>query len=162
MSKLGISVPHTLTETNMEDLISIATSLLSRKRNPPFLQNIITRDEKWVFYEIKSNFFTLAAVVSIPLYGCANWTPTKRIEKKLDSICTRVLQAILNKSWKQQPTKQMVYGHLPPISTTIKVRRTRHAGHCWRVKDDPINDVLQLIPAHGCASVGRPARTYLR
>ncbi len=24
------------------------------------------------------------------------------------------------------------YGHLPPITKTIQVRRTRHAGHCWR------------------------------
>ncbi len=45
------------------------------------------------------------------------------------------LQAILNKSWKQHPTKQQIYGHLPPISQTIQVRRTRHAEHCWRSKD---------------------------
>ena len=33
--------------------------------------------------------------------------------------CTRSQCAILNKSWKQQPTKQQQFGHLPPISQTI-------------------------------------------
>ena len=43
-----------------------------------------------------------------------------------------MLRAILNKSWRQHPTRHQLYGHLPPITKTIQVRRTRHAGHCWR------------------------------
>ena len=27
-----------------------------------------------------------------------------------------MLHAVLNKSWKQHPTKQQLYSHLPPIS----------------------------------------------
>ena len=56
------------------------------------------------------------------LYGCTRWTLTKRIEKKLDSNYTRMLRAILNKSWGQHPAKKQLYGHLPPITKTIKVR----------------------------------------
>ena len=63
--------------------------------------------------KMKRTFFQ-AAVVSIPLYGCTTWTLTKRMEKKLDSNYTRMLRAILNKSWRQHPTKQQLYGHLPP------------------------------------------------
>ena len=37
-----------------------------------------------------------------------------------------------------------------------------HAGHCWRSKDELISDVLLWTPTHGCASVGRPARTYIQ
>ena len=48
--------------------------------------------------------FLQAAVVSILLYGCTTWTLTKRLEKKLDSNYTRMLRAILNKSWRQHPT----------------------------------------------------------
>ena len=48
--------------------------------------------------KIKRNFFQ-AVVVSILLYGCTIWMLTKRIEKKLDGNCTRMLWAILNKSW---------------------------------------------------------------
>ena len=42
-------------------------------------------------------------------------TLTKRIEKKLDENYTRILRAVLNKSWKQHPRKQPLYGHLPLI-----------------------------------------------
>ena len=79
--------------------------------------------------KMKRSFFQ-AATVSILLYGCTTWTITKRLEKKLDGNYTRMLRAIFNKSWRQHPTKPQLYGHLPPITKTIKVRRTRHAGHC--------------------------------
>ena len=89
--------------------------------------------------EIKRSFFFQAAVVSILLYRCTTYTLTKRMEKKLDGNYTRMLWAILNKSWKQQPTKQQLYGRLPPITKTIKVKRTRHTGHCRRRKDELIS-----------------------
>ena len=68
---------------------------------------------------IKSSFFQVA-VVSILLYGRTTWTLTKCMEKKLDSNCTKMLQAVLNKSWRQHLTKQQLHGHLPPITKTIK------------------------------------------
>ena len=86
--------------------------------------------------------FFQAAVVSILLYGITTWTLTKRLEKKLDGNYTRMLRAILNKSWRQHPTRHQLYGHLPPITKTIQARRTRHAGHCWRSRDELISDVL--------------------
>ena len=90
--------------------------------------------------KIKRSFFQVA-VVSILLYGCTTWTLTKRLKKKkLDSNYTRILRAILNKSWWQHPTRHQLYGHLPPITKTIQARRTRHAGHCWRSKDELIMD----------------------
>ena len=93
---------------------------------------------------------------------CTTWTLTKRLEKKLDGNYTRMLRAILNKSWWQHPTRHQLYGHLPPITKTIQVRRTRHAGHCWRSKDELISDVLLWTPTHGRAKAGRPARTYIQ
>ena len=84
------------------------------------------------------------------------------MEKKLDSNYTRMLQAILNKSWRQNPTKQQLYGHLSPILIIIQIRWIRYAGHCWRSKDELISDVLLWTPSHRWARVGRPARTYLQ
>ena len=110
---------------------------------------------------MKRSFFQ-AAVTSILLYGCTTWTLTKRLEKKLDGNYTRMLRAILNKSWRQHPTRHQLYGHLPPITKTIQARRTRHAGHCWRSRDELIRDVLLWIPTHGRAKAGRPARTYIQ
>ena len=69
-----------------------------------------------------------------------------------------MLRAILNKSWRQRLTGHQLYGHLPPITKTIQVRRARHAGHCWRSKDELISDVLLWTPA----KAGRPARTYIQ
>ena len=111
--------------------------------------------------KMKRSFFQ-AAVVSILLYGCTTWTLTKRLERRLDGNYTRMLRAVLNKSWRQHPTRLQLYGHLPPITKTIQVRRTRHAGHCWRSKDELISDVLLWTPTHGCARVGQPARTYIQ
>ena len=73
-----------------------------------------------------------------------------------------MLRAILNKSWQQHPTRHQLYDHLPLITKTIQVRRTRHAGHCWRSRDELIRDVLLWIPTHGRAKAGRPARTYIQ
>ena len=95
---------------------------------------------------MKRSFFQ-AAIVSILLYECTTWTLTKRLEKKLIGNYTRMLRAILNKSWRQHPTRHQLYGHLPPITKPIQVRRTRHAGHCWRSKDELISDVLLLSMA---------------
>ena len=111
--------------------------------------------------KIKHRFFQ-AAVVSILLYGCTTWTLTKCVKKKLDSNYTRMLGAILNKSWRQYPTKQQLYGLLSPITKTILVRWTRHVGHCWRSKGELRSDVLLLTPSHRQAKIEWPARTYLR
>ena len=111
--------------------------------------------------KMKRSFFQ-AAVVLILLYRCITWTLTKRMEKKLDGNYTRMLQAILYKSWRLHSTKQQLYGRLPPITKTIQVRRTRHAEHCWRSRDELIKDVVLWSPSHGRAKAGRPARTYIQ
>ena len=79
---------------------------------------------KWksdLFDKIKRNFFQ-AADVSI-----LQWMLTKRLNKKFDGNCTRMIRAILNKSWKQHPTKQQLYGYLPPSIKTIQIRWEIHA-----------------------------------
>ena len=111
--------------------------------------------------KMKRSFFQ-AGVVSILPYGCTTWTLTKRLEKKLDGNYTIMLRAILNKSWRQHRTRHQLYGHLPPIPKTIQARRTRHAGHCWRSRDELISDVLLLTPTYGRPKAGRPARTYIQ
>ena len=80
----------------------------------------------------------------------------------LDGNYTRMLRAILNKSWRQHPTRHQLFGHQPLITKTIQVRRTRHAGHCWRSRDELISYILLWTPTHGRAKAGRPARTYIQ
>ena len=111
--------------------------------------------------KMKRSFFQ-AVVVSILLYGSTTWTLTKRIEKKLDGNYTRILRAILSESWRKHPTKQQLYGRLPSIMKTIKIRRTRLAGHCWRSRDELISDVFLWTPSYGRAKAGRTARIYIQ
>ena len=111
--------------------------------------------------KMKCSFFQ-AVVISILLYGCTTWIPLTKWLEKLDGNYTRMLRAILNKSWRQHPKRHQLYGHLPLIAKTIQVRRTRHAGHCWRSRDELISDVLLWTLTYGQAKAGRPARTYIQ
>ena len=115
----------------------------------------------YIYVYMKRSCFQ-AAVVLILLYGCTTWTLTKWLKKKLDGNYTRMLRAILNKSWRQHLRRHQLYGHLPTVKKTIQVRRTRHAGHCWRSKDELISDVLLWTPTYGQAKAGRLARTYIQ
>ena len=105
--------------------------------------------------KMKRSFFQ-APVVYILLHGCTTWTLTLRLKKKLDDNYTRMLRAILNRSWRQHPKRHQLYGHLPPIMKHIQIRRTRHAGKCWRSRDELIDDVLLWTPTYDRAKAGRP------
>ena len=77
--------------------------------------------------KIKWGFFQAVAKLGL-LYGYTTGTLMKIMEKKLDGSNTRMLCAVLNKSWKQNITKNELYNHLLPILQTIQVRWTRHVG----------------------------------
>ena len=98
------------------------------------MEIILTRKNKEQFFQ--------SAVVSVLQYGCTTGTLAKHIERKLDGNYIRMLRAVLNKSWRQNPTKQQLYGHLPSISKTFQIRRVRHAEHCWGCKGKLISDVI--------------------
>ena len=127
---LGSSVSSTETDINMR-LVKAWTAIDSL--------SVLWKSD--LTDKIKYSFFQ-AAVVLILLYGCTSWVLMKRMEKNLDGNYRRMLWAILNKSWKQHPTKQLLYGHLSPITKTIQVRWTRHAGYCWISRDELISNIL--------------------
>ena len=111
--------------------------------------------------KMKRSFFQ-AAIVSILLYGCTTLTLNKRLEEMLHSNYTKMLQNILNRSSRLHPAKQQLYSHLPPITKTIQIRGTRHAGHCWRSRDELISDIILWTTSYGRAKAGRPAQTYIQ
>ena len=80
----------------------------------------------------------------------------KMPRKKLGGNNTRTVDAVMNKSWKQHPTKQQVYGYLPPISQTTQARL---AGHQRERKDKTLSS--SIIPTHWPTSVDPPAKTYI-
>ena len=77
----------------------------------------------------------------------------KYLEKKLDESYTKILCAVLNKSWNHHAIKQQLYSYLPPISQTIQAR---HAGCCQRSKDK-----LKVRFSNGPTSVDQPAKSYI-
>ena len=87
----------------------------------------------------------------------ADKTRREKARWKLHKNATSYIEQTLEAT----PTKQQLYSHLPPIFKTVQIRRTRHAKYCLRSKDQLIRDVLLWTYSHGCASVDRPARTYL-
>ena len=97
---LGSSVSST--EKDIDTRITMARTAINRL-------SVIWKSD--LTDKMKRSFFQ-AAIVSILLYGCTGWTLTKRLDKKLDGNYTRMLRAILNRSWRQHPTKQQLFGHL--------------------------------------------------
>ena len=125
----------------------------------------IDHTEVWLVRWNKTEFLP-SPVVSILPYGCTTWKLTKRLEKKKTWWdLHKILRVVLHKSWKQYPTKQKFYGHLPSIwkkkQKNISVRRARHAGHCWKSKKEFIADTLLRIPERGRASNSRPVKDNL-
>ena len=126
-----------------------------------------------LFRNEESEFSSVSCLNKLERLFCNMYSFTRKIFSSIQSIIslylgkqdgnyTRMLRAILNKSWRQHPTRHQLYGHLPPITKTIQVRRTRHAGHSWRSRDEIISDVLLRTPTYGRAKAGRPARTYIQ
>ena len=103
---LGSSVSSTESDINMR--LAKAWTAINRL-------SIIWKSD--LSNKIKCDFFQ-TAVVSILLDRCTKWKLTKDIGNR---NCTRMLQTILNKSWKQHSSKQLLYGHLLPISKTIQI-----------------------------------------
>ena len=76
------------------------------------------------------------------------------LHKNVESNIEQVLAATPHKAPTIRPPASFV--------KTIQVRQTRHAGHCWRSRDELISDVLLWTPTYGRAKAGRPARTYIQ
>ena len=88
-----------------------------------------------------------------------NKTAGEEARRQLHKNATCNLQQVLAATPHKTPT---VRPPTTPITKTFQVRRARHAGHCWRRRDELISDVLLWTPTHGRAKAGRPARTYIQ
>ena len=84
-------------------------------------------------------------------YGEKAWRP---LRKNSASNIEQVLEVTTHKKAAIRPPIT--------ITKTIQVRRTRHAGHCWRSNDELISDILLWTSSHGWAKVGKPATTYIQ
>ena len=88
----------------------------------------------------------------------SNKTAGEEARRQLNQNAASNLEQVLVATSHKTPTVR------PPASyhENIQVRRIRHAGHCWRSRDELISDVLFWTPTHSRAKTGRPARTYIQ
>ena len=80
---------------------------------------------------LKRRFF-IATVESVLTYGSESWSLTVQQQKSLDGTFTRMLRKALNIYWQEHSTNKNVYGKLLLVSSKIKSRRMRMAGHYIR------------------------------
>ena len=88
----------------------------------------------------------------------SNKTAGEEARRQLNKNAASNIEQVLAATPHKTPTVR------PPASITkiIQVRRTKHAGHCWRSRDELISDVLLWTPTHVRAKAGWPARTYIQ
>ena len=95
--------------------------------------------------KMKRNCFR-ATVESVLIYGSVGCTLTKALEKRLNGNYTRMLRAILKRSWKYHPNYKDIYGNIPDICKSIRQKRLRFSGHCWISKLELASDVIIWQP----------------
>lgn len=97
---------------------------------------------------------------TVLLYGSNTWTLTHLLMKKLDGAYTKMLRVVKSITWQQRITNDALYGGLPRITTTIKEKRLRFSGHCWRSKNEIVHDLILWELKHGTRRSGRPPLTF--
>ena len=102
-----------------------------------------------------------ATVEIVLVFGAATWSLTEQEEKELDGTYTRLLRKVRNVSWKDKVSNKTLYGKLSPISSVIRARRLRLAGHVFRDKSSPAHQLVTWQPPHGSPGPGRPPTTMI-
>ena len=102
-----------------------------------------------------------ATIETILLFGCATWSLTKAEEKALDGTYTKMLRKVKNINWQLHMRNEHLYGKLDKISTVIKHRRLKLAGHTFRDRSSPAHMLVTWQPMHGVKRRGRPANNFL-
>ena len=108
----------------------------------------------------KLNLFR-ATSESILLYGCQTWTLSKCEEARIDGCYTRMLRTVKNISWKSKLSNESLYGNLHRVSSIIRSRRLKLAGHCYRDKSSPVHKLITWAPKHGSTRLGRPPLNFV-
>ena len=72
-----------------------------------------------------------------------------------------MLRKALNIKWQEHVTNKEVYGKLPLVSSKIKARRMKMAGHCVRHPELSVYPLIMWESSQGKASRGRRIISYV-
>ena len=103
----------------------------------------------------------MALVESILLYGSDAWTLTAVQEARLDGCYTSMLRMVFHVTWRDRVRNEDLYGDLPRITTKIRERRLRMAGHCVRHPELAASNLVLWQPTQGQASRGGQSLTFI-
>ena len=103
-----------------------------------------------------------STVESVFLYGSAAWTLTETLAKKIDGCFTRLLRSALGFTWKDHVSNKELYAEVPKATDTVKQKRLKLAGHCYRHPEEAASNLVLWTPNHGKRGRGRPARTFVQ
>ena len=80
----------------------------------------------------------------------SNKTAGEEARRQLHKNATSNLEQVLAETPHKTPTVRP----LASYHENYLVKRTRHAGHCWRSREELISDVLLWTPTHSRAKAG--------
>ena len=161
------TVNNTNTTNNISEIKSLNDTVLKQVEDYIYLGSFISSSEKdfnvrkgmawsasndmhkiWISdlnVELKVSIFR-ATVEAILLYGSETWTMSAKFIKRLDGTYTRLLRRAKNLSWRNHPTRELIYGDLCPVSSLVKARRVQFAGHCYRAENEVISSLILWRP----------------
>jgi hypothetical protein len=95
--------------------------------------------------DLKRQLFK-ATIETVLLYGGEGWVLTVSQQRRLNGAYTRLLRKALDVPWHFHVTNAQLYASLKPPSTTIRQRRLRFTGHCFRHPDHLLASALFWSP----------------
>ena len=118
--------------------------------NPMTSHHVTVKWQQNYFYLFK----LISTVDSLLTNTSVKRTPTvgpslSRSLLLVDSVCySRLLRVALNVTWRDHISNEELYGDLPPISTSLQIRRLQFSGHCWRSENETVSQLLLWDPKH--------------
>ena len=103
----------------------------------------------------------IATVESVLLYGCQTWTLINSLIKKQDGTYLQIMRMVLNIHWTHTIKNEILYGTLERLSNKIR-RRIKFAGHCLRIEDEVVSDLVLWQSTHGTRRRGRLPDSYIK
>jgi len=83
-----------------------------------------------------------ATVGNVLLYNAETWTTRRALERRIDSVYTRLLRKALDVPWQLHMTNKELYGIIPSAMDQLRQRPLSFAGHCYRCEDQPVKHLV--------------------
>ena len=72
-----------------------------------------------------------------------------------------MLRKTLSLTWEEKINNIELYRELPSLSSELRQRRLRFAGHCWRREDELCSQLLLWQPTHGKRRLGALSQIFI-